>query len=339
MAIERISRARVKEVFERPFMDLVFEAALVHRQHHDPNQVQWSTLLSIKTGACPEDCGYCSQSARNNTGLKREPLIDVDEVVRAARAAKASGSTRFCMGAAWRKVSDRDLPKLESMVREVKSLGLETCMTLGMVNQEQAESLKDAGLDYYNHNLDTSREFYPEVISSRKYDDRLNTLKNVRAAGLKVCCGGILGMGEETNDRIGLLWELANLEEPPDSVPINQLVVIEGTPLAVDGAEPVSSIDFVRTIATARILMPRSYVRLSAGRESMTDELQALCFLAGANSIFAGSELLTTSNPAYAKDLRLLDQLGMSTTQLVEESSSCGTDHVHLPELVAAVAK
>ena len=337
MATERISRASVREIFERPFMDLVFEAALVHRQHHDPNQVQWSTLLSIKTGACPEDCGYCSKSARNNTDLEREQLNDEEKVLEAARAAKTSGSTRFC-GAAWHNVSDRDLPKLETMVREVKSLGKENCMTLGMVNKNQAETLKNAGLDYYNHNLDTSREFYPEVISSRNYDDRLNTLKNVREAGLKVCCGGILGMGEETSDRIGLLWELANLESPPDSVPINQLVVIEGTPLAVDGAEPVSPIDFVRTIATARILMPQSYVRLSAGRESMTDELQALCFLAGANSIFAGAELLTTSNPAFEKDLRLLETLGMTTTKLVEESS-CSVEPTNASEAATALAK
>jgi biotin synthase len=322
MTVERFSRESVREIYERPFMDLVFEAALVHRRHHDPNKVQWSTLLSIKTGACPEDCGYCSQSARNNAELEREALVDVAQVLLAAKAAKASGSTRFCMGAAWREVADRDLPALESMIRAVKGLGLESCMTLGMLTKDQALSLKSSGLDYYNHNLDTSREYYPEVITTRCYDDRLDTLSNVREAGIKVCCGGILGMGEQIQDRIGLLWELVNLEIPPESVPINQLVVIEGTSLAVDGVEPVDPIEFVRTIATARILMPKSYVRLSAGREQMSDELQALCFLAGANSIFAGAELLTTSNPCFDKDRALIHKLGMGIAELSDSPRS-----------------
>lgn len=316
MTVKRFSRESVREIYERPFMDLVFEAALVHRRNHDPNEVQWSTLLSIKTGACPEDCGYCSQSARNNTGLESEPLLDVNEVLTAAKAAKDSGSTRFCMGAAWRQVSDRDLPVLGEMIQGVKDLGLESCMTLGMLTKDQASALKTSGLDYYNHNLDTSREYYPEVISSRGFDDRLDTLSNVRDAGIKVCCGGILGMGEQVQDRIGLLWELANMDSPPESVPINQLVVIDGTTLAVEGVEAVDPIDFVRTIATARILMPSSYVRLSAGREQMSDEVQALCFLSGANSIFAGSELLTTSNPSFSKDRLLLKKLGMRLSEL-----------------------
>jgi biotin synthase len=305
----RYSREQVRQIFERPFMDLVFEAARVHREHHDPNRVQWSTLLSVKTGACPEDCKYCSQSAHWNTKLKVEPLIKVDEVMEAAKAAKASGSTRFCMGAAWRRVNDRDLPQLTDMVREVKALGMETCMTLGTVSQEQAKALKVAGLDYYNHNLDTSREHYDEVITTRSYDERLETLSNVRAAGVKVCCGGIVGIGEEKADRIGLLWELANLPTPPESVPINQLVAIEGTPL--EEADAVTGIELVRTIATARILMPTSDVRLSAGRTEMSDELQALCFLAGANSVFTGPRLLTTENPAVQADRVLFAQLGL----------------------------
>lgn len=306
----RVTREQVREIHDRPLMDLVFEAQRVHRAHHDPNRVQWATLMSIKTGACPEDCTYCAQSSRYATGLAREPLAPLESVVAEAGKAKASGSTRFCMGAAWRKVADRDLPQLEAMVREVKGLGMETCMTLGTLSEPQAARLRDAGLDYYNHNLDTSREHYAEVVTTRGYDERLDTLRNVRAAGLKVCCGGILGLGETVDDRIGLLWELANLDPAPESVPINELVPIPGTPLSDGGT--VDPFDVVRVIATARILMPTAAVRLSAGREKMSDELQALCFLAGANSLFTGDKLLTTGNPSFAHDQALLDRLGMA---------------------------
>jgi biotin synthase len=302
----------------------MFRAQQVHREHHDPNEIQWSTLLSIKTGACPEDCKYCSQSAHYNTELEKEPLINVDEVLKEAYIAKENGSTRFCMGAAWRRVPERDMPKVIDMIKEVKSLGMETCVTLGTVSKSQAEAFKDAGLDYYNHNLDTSREHYEKVITTRSYDERLSTLKHVQDAGINVCCGGILGLGEEKQDRIGFLWELANMEQQPESVPINQLVAIEGTPMANDGVEPVDPFDFVRTIATARILMPRSYVRLSAGRESMTDELQTLCFMAGANSIFTGDKLLTTENKAFTSDHALLGKLGMKAQTL--KSEACSVD-------------
>ena len=303
------TRDEVQALFALPFNDLLLRAQTLHRQFHPANTVQLSTLLSIKTGACPEDCGYCPQSARFETGLKKEPLMEVQAVVQAAREAKAGGATRFCMGAAWRSPKDRDLDKVEAMVREVKELGLETCMTLGMLKESQAQRLAEAGLDYYNHNLDTSPEFYGKIISTRTYQDRLDTLENVRKAGMKTCCGGIVGMGEAPADRAELLRQLANLPEHPDTVPINNLVQIEGTPLK--GAEALDPLDFVRQIAVARIMMPKSVVRLSAGRTSMSDELQALCFFAGASSIFYGDKLLTTENPQNAKDHALLRRLGM----------------------------
>ena len=303
--------AQVQALFATPFNDLLFKAQSVHRQYFDPNTVQLSTLLSIKTGACPEDCGYCPQSARYHTGLKAEPLMQADAVVEAARAAKANGATRFCMGAAWRSPKDRDLEQLEAMVKGVKALGLETCMTLGMLSEHQADRLADAGLDYYNHNLDSSPEFYGKIITTRCYQDRLDTLERVRDAGMKVCCGGIVGMGETRQDRAELLRTLANLPEHPQSVPINNLVQVKGTPL--DGTDALDALEFVRTIAVARILMPRSYVRLSAGRSEMSDEMQALCFLAGANSIFYGEKLLTTGNPQNQKDRSLLERLGIRT--------------------------
>lgn len=303
------TREQVQALFAMPFNDLLFQAHTLHRQHHPHNTVQLSTLLSIKTGACPEDCGYCPQSVRFETGLKKEPLIEVQAVVEAAREAKANGATRFCMGAAWRSPKDRDLGKVEAMVREVKELGLETCMTLGMLKESQAQRLADAGLDYYNHNLDTSPEFYGKIITTRTYQDRLDTLEHVRKAGMKTCCGGIVGMGEQPEDRAELLRQLANLPAHPDSVPINNLVQVEGTPLK--GVDAIDPLDFVRQIAVARIMMPRSAVRLSAGRTAMSDELQALCFFAGANSIFYGDKLLTTENPQNLKDRALLARLGI----------------------------
>lgn len=303
------TQAQVRALFDLPFADLLHRAQCVHRRNFDPNAVQVSTLLSIKTGACPEDCGYCPQSARHRTGLEAEPLMALEEVLEAARAAKAAGATRFCMGAAWRSPRAREFPALTEMVRGVKALGLETCMTLGMLSAEQARQLAAAGLDYYNHNLDTSERFYGEVITTRTYRDRLDTLAHVRAAGLRVCCGGILGMGEDVDDRAALLQTLANLPEHPESVPINQLVPVPGTPL--EHAAPPDPLDFVRTVAVARIVLPRSTVRLSAGRTAMSDELQALCFLAGANSIFYGDRLLTTGNPASEHDRRLFARLGI----------------------------
>ena len=300
----------VQALFALPFNDLLFRAQGVHRSHFDPNTVQLSTLLSIKTGACPEDCAYCPQSVRYDTGLKAEPLLPLAEVTRAAREAKANGATRFCMGAAWRSPKDRDLEKVAEMVREVKALGLETCVTLGMLKKHQAENLAAAGLDYYNHNIDTSPEHYGEIITTRSFQDRLDTLENVREAGMKVCCGGIVGMGESATDRAEMLRVLANLPEHPESVPINELVQVPGTPL--HGIAPVDPFDFIRTIAVARIVLPRSHVRLSAGRTQMSDEMQALCFLAGANSIFYGEKLLTTGNPDVEKDRNLLARLGLS---------------------------
>ena len=299
----------VEALFALPFMDLVFRAQQVHREHFDPSEFQLSTLLSIKTGGCAEDCGYCSQSAHFDTGLKAEKLMPVDEVLEAARAAKAQGASRFCMGAAWRSPKARDMERVTTMVREVKALGLETCMTLGMLDAEQANSLKDAGLDYYNHNLDTAPEYYGKVIGTRTYQDRLDTLDNVRSAGINVCSGGIVGMGETRAHRAGLIAQLANLEPYPESVPINNLVPIPGTPLA--DVEPIDPFEFVRTIAVARITMPRTYVRLSAGREQMDDALQALCLMAGANSIFYGDHLLTTSNPRTGRDRSLLERRDM----------------------------
>ena len=302
--------AEIDRLFALPFSDLLFEAQRVHRAHHVPNTVQMSTLLSIKTGACPEDCAYCPQSVRHDTGLERETLLSVDEVRERATAAKAAGATRFCMGAAYRSPKKKDLEAITAMIREVRALGLESCATLGMLTAEQAHELKDAGLDYYNHNIDTSPEFYGEIITTRQFSDRLDTLEAVRAAGLNVCCGGIVGMGESVRDRARMLQTLANLPQHPESVPINQLVAVPGTPL--QGAAPVDPFDFVRTIAVARLVMPKAYVRLSAGRESMSDELQALAFLAGANSIFYGEKLLTTGNPDVEHDRALLARLGIS---------------------------
>jgi biotin synthase len=299
--------AEVQALFARPFMDLLFTAQTVHRRYQAPNTVQVSTLLSIKTGACPEDCAYCPQSLRYETGLETEELLELESVVTRARAAKDAGATRFCMGAAYRSPKPKDLRKVIAMIREVKALGLETCATLGMVNGPQARELKAAGLDYYNHNLDTSAEYYEKIITTRSYQERLDTLTAVREAGMNVCCGGIVGMGEEAQDRAELLHTLATLPAHPESVPINQLVRVPGTPLAdVAGIDPF---DFVRMIAVARILMPRAHVRLSAGRGEMSDELQALCFLAGANSIFYGEKLLTTGNPDTAHDRALFERL------------------------------
>jgi biotin synthase len=302
--------AEVVALFTAPFADLVFHAQRAHRCHHEPNTVQMSTLLSIKTGACPEDCAYCPQSVRYDTGIEREALMDLSTVREAAARARAAGATRFCMGAAYRSPKGKDLKLIVDMIRAVRALGLETCATLGMLSPEQASELADAGLDFYNHNLDTSREFYPQIISTRSYQDRLDTLAAVRAAGLKVCCGGIIGMGESLTDRAELLRTLANLAEHPESVPINQLVPVPGTPL--EYSAPVDPFDFVRTIAVARLLMPQAQVRLSAGRGEMSDELQALCFLAGANSIFYGDKLLTTGNPDVERDQRLFARLGLN---------------------------
>lgn len=301
----------VEALFALPFQDLIFQAQNVHRAHQAPNTVQMSTLLSVKTGACPEDCAYCPQSVRYDTGLDREALLAIEEVVERAQAARAAGATRFCMGAAWRSPKKKDMQVMTAMIREVSELGMETCATLGMLTREQAQELKDAGLDYYNHNIDSSPEFYEKIITTRDFQDRLDTLEAVRAAGMSVCCGGIVGMGETVTDRARMLQVLANLPQHPESVPINQLVAVPGTPLAEQAA--VDPFDFVRTIAVARILMPKSAVRLSAGRESMSDELQALAFLAGANSIFYGEKLLTTGNPDVEHDQQLLHRLGMVT--------------------------
>ena len=306
-------RGEIEALFTLPFNDLLFRAASVHRQHFDPNAVQVSTLLSIKTGACPEDCKYCSQSGHYNTELEKEKLLEVERVLEEARAAKEKGASRFCMGAAWRSPRAKDMPYVLDMVRQVKSLGLETCMTLGMLDEGQAQSLAEAGLDYYNHNLDTSPEYYGQVITTRTYSDRLTTLANVRDAGMKVCCGGIVGMGETRDDRAGLLAQLGVLDPHPESVPINNLVRVPGTP--VDGLPPIDPLEFVRTIAVARIVMPASHVRLSAGREEMSDELQTLCFAAGANSIFYGERLLTTENPQNARDRALFERLGVQAEE------------------------
>jgi len=303
------TRAQIRALFELPFPGLMFRAAQVHRDNFDPAEVQISTLLSVKTGGCPEDCAYCPQSAKFDTGVKAEKLMGLDVVLAEARAAKAGGASRFCMGAAWRAPKDRDLDKVCEMVEGVKALGMETCVTLGMLTGDQARQLKHCGLDYYNHNLDTSPEFYGEIITTRVYQDRLDTLEHVRLAGIHLCCGGIVGMGEDLEDRVGMIATLASLPVHPESVPINMLVRVEGTPLAhVAVLEPL---DFVRTIAVARICMPASVVRLSAGREDMSEETQALCFLAGANSIFYGPKLLTTPNPGRDRDVALLDKLGM----------------------------
>ena len=302
--------AEIEALFDLPFNDLVHRAQSVHRAHFDPNEIQVSTLLSIKTGACSEDCGYCSQSAKHDTGLEREKLLPLEEVIEAASAAKAKGATRFCMGAAWRNPTDKNLEKVVEMVQAVHDLGMETCVTLGMLSGDQAGRLKEAGLDYYNHNLDTSPEFYGNVITTRTFQDRLDTLGHVREAGINICSGGILGMGETRRDRARMLQELCNLPKHPESVPINLLVQIEGTPLY--GTDKLDPFEFVRTIAVARILMPGSWVRLSAGRTEMSDELQALCFLAGANSMFYGDRLLTTDNPEADRDRVLFDRLGLN---------------------------
>ena len=303
-------RASIQALFDLPLMDLIYQAQTVHRANHKPNTVQLSSLLSIKTGACPEDCKYCPQSARYKTGLKTERLMPLDQIVASATEAKANGAERFCMGAAWRTPKDSDIEQVSEAIAAVKALGLETCATLGMLKPEQAEKLADAGLEYYNHNLDTSPEFYGEIISTRTYDDRLETLENVREAGMKVCCGGIVGMGETKTDRVGLIEALANLEPYPESVPINNLVKVAGTPLGE--LEDIDPFDFVRMVAVARITMPKSYVRLSAGREEMNDQLQTMCFMAGANSVFYGDQLLTCNNASVEHDRELFAKLGIN---------------------------
>lgn len=321
------SRAEVRALFDLPFPELLHRAGAVHRENFDPAEVQVSTLLSVKTGGCPEDCAYCPQAQRYHTGVDATKLMSTEAVLEKARQAKAAGASRFCMGAAWRSPRDRDIPKVAAMISEVKALGLETCATLGMLSGDQAQALKAAGLDYYNHNLDTAPEFYNEIIRTREFQDRLDTLEHVRDAGMKTCCGGIVGMGESREQRAGLLQTLANLPAHPDSVPINRLVQVEGTPLA--GTAELDPFEFVRTIAVARLMMPKSMVRLSAGREAMSDELQALCFLAGANSIFYGEKLLTTGNPDTERDLALFARLGLRPMQIVE---TAGTVHASIEE-------
>ncbi|RWI16768.1 biotin synthase BioB [Mesorhizobium sp.] len=303
------TRAEAQTIHDLPFNDLLFRAQTIHRENFDPNRVQLSRLLSIKTGGCPEDCGYCSQSSHHQSGLRASKLMEVERVIAEARKARDAGATRYCMGAAWRSPKERDMDAVVTMIEGVKALGMETCMTLGMLDLDQAQRLKQAGLDYYNHNIDTSERYYAEIISTRTFTERLDTLANVRDSGIKVCCGGIVGMGEEKADRIDMLVTLANLPEPPDSVPINMLIPIKGTPLGE--AEPIEPIEFVRTVALARIMMPKSHVRLSAGRTAMSDEMQALCFFAGANSIFVGDTLLTAENPGEDKDSALFRRLGI----------------------------
>lgn len=324
----------VTALFNQPFNDLLFQAQVVHRQYFDPNTVQVSTLLSIKTGGCPEDCKYCPQSSRYNTGLQKEALMALDQVLAEAKKAKAQGATRFCMGAAWKNPKERDMPQLLAMVREVKELGLETCMTLGMLDAHQAQALGEAGLDYYNHNLDTSPEFYGDIITTRTYADRLNTLDHVRAAGMKVCSGGIVGMGEERRDRAGLLVQLANMSQHPESVPINLLVKVEGTPL--ENVDDLDAFEFIRTVAIARILMPASHVRLSAGRTKMNDQMQALCFMAGANSIFYCDKLLTTPNPESSDDMKLFARLGLKAENRSLSQADLVAQHAQLRKAEAA---
>jgi len=318
------SRDEVAALFALPFNELLHRAHVVHREHHDPQAVQVSTLLSIKTGGCPEDCAYCPQAVRYDTGVQAQKLMSVEAVLERAQAAKDAGASRFCMGAAWRGPKDRDVVKVAEIIRAVKGLGLETCATLGMLSDGQAKSLKAAGLDYYNHNLDTAPEFYGEVIHTRQYQDRLDTLEQVRHAGMKTCCGGIVGMGESRAQRAGLLQTLANLPEHPQSVPINQLVQVEGTPL--DGTEALDAFEFVRTIAVARLLMPASMVRLSAGRQQMDDAVQALCFFAGANSIFYGEKLLTTGNPDVEADRALFRRLDLHPLEVIEQADTVHAD-------------
>ncbi|QDI19065.1 biotin synthase BioB [Serratia marcescens] len=305
---------KVKVLFNKPLLDLLYDAQKVHRQHFYPLEIQMSTLLSVKTGGCPEDCKYCSQSARYKTGLRAEKLLQVEKVLQSARTAKEAGSSRFCMGAAWSNPHERDMPYLEEMVRGVKALGLETCMTLGKLTDSQVERLANVGLDYYSHNLDTSPEYYGSIITTRTYQDRLTTIDKVRAAGIKVCSGGILGLGESNLDRIGLLLQLANLSKAPESVPINMLVKVAGTPL--EDSEPVDAFDYIRVIAVARIMMPTSYVRIAAGREKMNEQMQAMCFMAGANSIFYGCKLLTATNPDEDQDMKLIRKLGLKTQKV-----------------------
>ena len=323
-AAQRWSVQAVQELLDRPFMDLLWQAQEVHRQHWPAGDIELATLLSVKTGGCAENCGYCPQSSHFDTGVQAQKLMAVDEVRSAAQAAKNAGATRFCMGAAWRAPKDRDIEKMSEMIRTVKGLGLQTCATLGMLQAHQARALRDAGLDYYNHNLDTAPEYYQDVVSTRSYQDRLDTLRHVRAAGVKVCCGGIVGMGEAPVHRAGLIAQLANLDPYPESVPINSLVPVPGTPLA--GSAPVDSLDFVRVIAVARITMPRARVRLSAGREQLGEAVQALCFLAGANSIFYGEKLLVTGNPDVAADERLLAKLGLRAHATHGQAQPAGTD-------------
>jgi biotin synthase len=325
------TRKEANALFALPFNDLMFQAQSMHRQFFDPNQVQISTLCSIKTGACPEDCAYCPQSARYDTGLEREKLMKVEKVIEEAKAAKASGATRFCMGAAWRSPKKKDMPYVTAMVAGVKTLGLETCMTLGMLDEGQAQELADSGLDYYNHNLDTSPEFYGDIITTRTFQDRLDTLGNVRSSGMKVCSGGIVGMGEGSEDRAGLLLQLANMPQHPESVPVNMLVKVEGTPLA--DQPDLDPFDFLRTVAVARIMMPASHVRLSAGREEMNEQMQAMAFMAGANSIFYGEKLLTTPNPEANKDMLLFKRLGIRR----EEYEVSEDDTQQAETLMAAV--
>ncbi|HXS72834.1 MAG TPA: biotin synthase BioB [Rhodanobacteraceae bacterium] len=324
------TRQEILSLFALPFNDLLERAHDTHRAHHDPNAVQVSTLLSIKTGGCPEDCAYCPQAARYHTGVQAEKLMELDDVLERARVARDAGATRFCMGAAWRSPKDRDIPKVAAMIREVRALGMETCATLGMLSAHQAEALKDAGLDYYNHNLDTAPEFYGEIIHTREYQDRLDTLEHVRDVGMKTCCGGIVGMGESREQRAGLLQTLANLPEHPQSVPINRLVRVTGTPLAE--TKELDPFEFVRTVAIARLVMPNSVVRLSAGRAEMSDELQALCFYAGANSIFYGEKLLTTGNPDVAHDRELFGRLGLKPMQVNVEDPHGSTTHCDIVE-------
>lgn len=324
--------SEVMDIFQLPFNDLIFKAQTIHRQYFDANKVQVSTLLSIKTGACPEDCKYCPQSIHHDTGLEKEKLLEVQRVVEEAKAAKAVGATRFCMGAAWKHPTNRDMPYLLEMVKGVKALGMETCMTLGLLSQLQAYALADAGLDFYNHNLDTSPEFYQQIITTRTYSERLQTLAYVRQAGIKICSGGILGMGETLKDRANLLIQLANLDQHPESVPINNLVKVKGTPLANE--KDIEPFDFIRMLAVARIMMPKSYIRLSAGREQMNEQMQALAFLAGTNSIFYGDKLLTTSNPQVDKDNALFLKLGISPEQSQDYS-----DEVHKAAIVQALTE
>ena len=314
----------LEALFNLPFNDLLFQAHSVHRNNFPANSVQISTLLSIKTGGCPEDCKYCPQSAHYETSVKKEKLLDVQEILNQAQKAKAAGASRFCMGAAWRSPKDKDIPILVDVISGVKSLGLETCMTLGMLSKSQAKSLSDAGLDYYNHNIDTSEEYYNEIITTRTFQDRLDTIANISESGMKTCCGGIIGMGESNEDRLKMLLTLANLPEPPQSVPINMLVKVKGTPMEANST--VDNFDFVRMIAIARIIMPKSYVRLSAGREEMSDEMQALCFFAGANSIFYGEKLLTQPNPSQNKDMQLFKRLKITPLELANIESTENED-------------